>query len=243
MTTALITGANKGLGLEIARQLGAQGFTVWVGSRDRDRGEKAVAGLRGEGLDAHLVTLDVTDRASVDAAAERIARTPEALDVLVNNAAVNLRPEAGPSGEAIDDIRATFEVNVLGPIRVTQRFLPLLRRSPAPRIVMMSSGLGSIGATTDLRSENWNVVQAGYCASKAALNMITVKFAEELVAEGFKVNAADPGLTATDLTGHVGRPAAESAAIAVALATTHDFGPTAGFFHDGHVDAPAAHRW
>jgi NAD(P)-dependent dehydrogenase (short-subunit alcohol dehydrogenase family) len=229
MTTALITGANKGIGREIARELGRRGLTVWLGCRDVARGEQAARELRAEGLAANAVALDVTDADSVGAAAARLSE----LDVLVNNAGINLRPPDGPSGESVDDIRATFEVNVLGPIRVTQAFLPLLRRSAEPRIVMMSSGLGSLAETIDLRSENWNVGQAGYCASKAALNMVTLKFAKELLAEGFKVNAADPGLTATDLTAGIGQPVQQAAAAAVELATTGPYGPTAGFFRAG----------
>ncbi|MBL7259928.1 SDR family NAD(P)-dependent oxidoreductase [Paractinoplanes lichenicola] len=220
MTTALVTGANRGIGAEIARQLEARGIKVWRGSRKSGQNE---------------IQLDVSDQGSVDKAAQTIKQ----LDILINNAGVNFRPEQGPSGESVDDMRATFEINFLGPVRVTQAFLPLLRHSEAPRIVMMSSGLGSLTETVDLRSENWNVGHAGYCASKTALNMFTVKLAKELLNDGFKVNAADPGLTATELSGNVGRPVEEAAAIAVELATLGPYGPTAGFFQDGLTP----HHW
>ena len=243
-TTALVTGANKGIGFAIARQLGSNGHAVWLGCRDLDLGEAAAARLRAEGLDARNLALDVTDDDSVAVAAARLGEQVPALDVLVNNAGVNFRPVGGPSTEPVDDVRATFDVNVLGPMRVTHAFLPLLRRSPTARVVMMSSGLGSIAATLDPTSENWNVDQAGYCASKAALNMVTVKFAKELLSEGIKVNAADPGLTATDLTAQAGDRTPEvAAAVAVDLATLTAFGPTAGFFHAARLDAPTHHRW
>ena len=127
-------------------------------------------------------------------AAARLAEEPGVLDVLVNNAGISVgSPPPGVSEEAIDDVRAMFEVNTLGPLRVTQALLPLLRKSAAPRIVMMSSGLGSTSDTADMASLIWNVGAAGYSASKAALNMLTVKLAKALLAEGIKVNAADPG--------------------------------------------------
>lgn len=136
-----------------------------------------------------------------------------------------------------------FDVNALGPMRVTQAFLPLLRRAKGARIVMMSSGLGSLGDATDMAGLFWNVPFAGYYASRAALNMLTVKLAKELMPEGIKVNAADPGFSATDLNGHSGHRSVEEAAkVVVELATLDFMGPTAGFFHDGHA-AQSRHRW
>lgn len=230
-STALITGANKGIGFEIARQLGSRDFVVWLGSRNQERGDAAVAELRGEGIEANCLLLDVSDSNSVRIAAERLQGEIGALDALVNNAGINFGRPPPPSQESVDQMRAIFDVNVFGAVRVTQAFLPLLRKSAAARIVMISSGLGSIASTLDMTSENWNVGSAGYCASKTALNMITVKFAKELAAENIKVNAADPGLTATDLTGHLGnRTPADAAVVAVRLATLDKLGPTGGFF-------------
>ena len=244
-TNALVTGANKGIGLAIARQLGERGFAVWLGCRDADRGEKAAAGLREAGIDARAITLDVTHDDSVAAAAARIEAEAGVLEVLVNNAGISVgSPPPAVTGELVDDVRAMIEVNTLGPLRVTQAVLPLLRKSAAPRIVMMSSGLGSISDTTDMTSLIWNVGAAGYSASKAALNMLTVKFAKALLADGFKVNAADPGYTATDLNGHSGqRTVEEAAAIAVELATLGPMGPTGGFFNDGFAARMGRYRW
>ncbi|WP_428393502.1 SDR family oxidoreductase [Lichenicoccus sp.] len=242
--TALVTGANKGIGLAVARQLGERGFAVWLGCRDHERGESAAAQLRDAGIDARAVILDVADGESVRRAAANIASAVMALDVLVNNAGINLGAPGKVSEESVDGIRALFEVNAFGAVRVTQAFLPLLRKSAAGRIVMMSSGLASIAATRDMTSENWGVPYAGYSASKTALNMFTVKFAKELLADGIKVNAVDPGLTATDLNGHMGDRTVDAAAsIAVQLATIGPMGPTGGFFHDGSGTPFAAHAW
>ena len=230
-SNALITGANKGIGFEIARQLGSQDFVVWLGSRSQERGAAAAAELRKEGIEANCLLLDVSDNESVRIAAARLQGEIGALDALVNNAGINFGRPPPPSEELVDQMRAIFDVNVFGAVRVTQAFLPLLRKSAAARIVMISSGLGSITSTLDMTSENWNIGSAGYCASKSALNMITVKFAKELASENIKVNAADPGLTATDLTGHLGsRTPADAAVIAVRLASLDKLGPTGGFF-------------
>jgi len=244
-TNALVTGANKGIGLAIARQLGERGVAIWLGCRDADRGEKAAASLRAGGVDARSITLDVADGGSVTAAVARLEEEAGVLDVLVNNAGISVGgPPPKVIEESIDDVRAMFEVNTLGPLRVTQALLPLLRKSTAPRIVMMSSGLGSISDTADMTSLIWNVGAAGYSASKAALNMLTVKLAKALLADGIKVNAADPGYTATDLNGHTGtRTVEEAAAIAVELATLGPLGPTGGFFNDGHADKMGRYRW
>jgi len=242
--TCFITGANKGIGLAIARQLGQQGFTVWLGCRDLLKGEQAAAPLREAGIAAHPIVIDVTSDASVQAAVLTLAAQQDRLDVLVNNAGISLGAFPPASEESLDDIRNMFEVNTYGPLRVTQAMLPLLRKAPAARIVMMSSSLGSLEKTLDLRSDIWQVGAAGYCASKSALNMFTVKLAKELAGTSIKVNAADPGYTATDLNGHSGpRSVEQAAAIAVRLATLDAMGPTGGFFHDGYADSPARHPW
>lgn len=240
---ALVTGANKGIGLEVARQLGSRGYAIWLGCRDKGRGEAAASDLRASGIAARSVILDVTDDASVGTAAAKMAGEIDALDVLVNNAGVSIGAPATASEEAVGDIATMFEVNAIGPVRVAQAFLPMLRRSKAGRIVMMSSGLGSISDAGDMAGLFWTVGYAGYCASKAALNMLTVKLAKELLADGIKVNAADPGFTATDLNGHTGHRTVEQAAtVVVELATLGFIGPTAGFFHDGHA-GQTRHHW
>ena len=241
---ALVTGANKGIGLAIARQLGERDFAVWLGCRDQARGEAAAVALRDTGLDARALVLDVADESSLRAAAAHLGGEVAALDVLVNNAGISVGTPAKASEESVDDIQAMLEVNALGPIRVTQAFLPLLRKSDAGRVVMMSSGLGSLAAAADMASEMWIPGYAGYSASKAALNMLTLKLAKELMADGIKVNAADPGFTATDLNGHSGHRSVDQAAgIAVELATLGPLGPTGGFFHDGHADRLARYAW
>ena len=242
--TALITGANKGLGREIARQLGHKGYSVWLGCRDAGRGEQAAAALRDEGLDAHALALDVTDDASVRAAAVTYGKTSDTLDALVNNAGVANGGYAAPTAASLDDMRAVYEVNVFGPVRVTQAFAPFLRKAGQGRIVMMSSSLGSIGEQLDLTSGTYGVNLLGYNSSKSALNMITVSFAKELAAHGIKVNAANPGYVATDLNNHQGyRSVEQGAAIAVHLATLGPMGPTAGFFNDGTEKTVGRHAW
>jgi NAD(P)-dependent dehydrogenase (short-subunit alcohol dehydrogenase family) len=230
-STALVTGANKGIGFEIARQLGQQGYTVLLGARDTTRGEQAAAKLRNEGLEAHFLPLDVSDDSSITAAAATIRERFGALDMLVNNAGVQL-DDLPPSQLPIEVLRQTFEINVFGVVRVTQAMLPLLRASSAARIVNLGSAMGSLTLTSDphnLRSGYW---QLAYASSKAALNAVTVQFANELRATGIKVNAADPGYVATDLTGQQGFNSVEDGAIpAVRLATLSADGPTAGFFN------------
>ena len=229
---ALITGANKGIGKEIARQLAALGMTVLIGARDKGRGEEAAAELGG---DAHAVTLDVTDAASIEAAASQIEAEYGRLDVLVNNAGIAL--DRGPASTTdVDMMRRTYETNVFGVFAVTQAFLPLLKKSEAGRIVNHSSGLGSLTQNSD---PNWDfaaVKPAAYNSSKAALNMLTVIFAAELRDAGIKVNAADPGYTATDLNQNSGpRTVAQGATAAVRLATLPDDGPTGGYFDEDGV--------
>jgi len=229
--TALITGANKGIGLAIARQLGKAGYIVWLGCRDISRGEKAAHALRGDGIDARPVQLDVTDGASISNAVKTLQSEIGRLDILVNNAGLMFGSPPSLTEESIDEMQQMFNTNVLGVMRVTQAFLPLLRKSRAARIVMMSSGLSSLTDALDMRSETWTVGYGGYCASKTALNMLTVKLAKELDREGIKVNAVDPGLTSTDMTGNgLGHSPEEGARPALALATIHANGPTAGFY-------------
>jgi NAD(P)-dependent dehydrogenase (short-subunit alcohol dehydrogenase family) len=228
LRVALVTGANKGIGFETARQLGNMGITVLLGSREKGRGEKAVETLRGEGIDARLLVLDVGDRITIDRAAADVERDFGKLDVLVNNAGILLERIA-PSDCEIENLRKTFETNVIGLFAVTKVFLPLLRKAPAARIVNVSSALGSLSTMGDAqRLENKFLA---YSASKAALNMITVALGRELAGTKIKVNAAAPGYTATEMNNFSGtQTVAEGAVASVRLATLPDDGPTGGFF-------------
>jgi NAD(P)-dependent dehydrogenase (short-subunit alcohol dehydrogenase family) len=223
MTTTLITGANRGIGYETARQLVAAGHTVWIGSRDLARGRAAA-----EELGARAVQLDVTDDASVAAA----ALTIEALDVLVNNAAVEERGDGnaviGPVDVTADLVRKTFDTNVFGTVRVLHAFLPLLQCSAAPVVVNVSSGLGSLTVVSSMPADIYPGV--AYPASKAAVNMITVQYAKAL--PHLRINAADPGFTKTNLNGNTGtQTVAEGAEVVVRLAQVGPDGPTGGLFN------------
>ncbi len=238
---ALVTGANKGIGRAIAEQLAGLGLTVVAAARDGRRGEDTAAQLRAGGADVHPITLDVTDPATIEAAAGQIARRFGRLDVLVNNAGI-----AGPAGGRgrqipgsadLDVIRAVFETNFFGVIRVTDALLPLLRRSPAARIVNVSSGTGSLHHKTDPAHYMSKLpAAAAYPVSKTALNALTVQYAKALADDHIMVNAVAPGACATDFTRNlpypVTRTAAQGAAIAVRLATAGPGGATGGFFDD-----------
>ncbi|MBM2710474.1 SDR family oxidoreductase [Mesorhizobium caraganae] len=231
--TAVVTGANKGIGREIARRLATMGFKVWLGARDAERGMAAEQELHAEGLDVQWLALDVTQDDSVAAAAKTVSAESAGLDVLVNNAGIAINYELPPSEQHLADIRATYEVNVFGPIRVTQAFLPLLLAAPAARIVMVSSSTGSIGRALDSGTPNHAINLLGYGSSKTALNAITVAFARELAPSGIKINAAAPGYTATDLNGFKGhRTVQQAAEIVIHLATLDADGPNAGYFND-----------
>ncbi|WP_027342853.1 SDR family oxidoreductase [Hamadaea tsunoensis] len=239
---ALITGANKGIGFEIARALGRDGNTVLLGARSPERGTAAADALRNENLDAHYLHLDVTDDVSVTAAAKRIEQEWGRLDILVNNAGI-ARPDGGqrshdpadwlPSRQGVDSMRSVFEVNVFGVVTVTNAMLPLLRTAAAGRIVNVSSEVGSMSVMLDQTGPLWPMVNLQYPASKAALNMVTVAYAKELWNTEIKVNAVSPGYTATDLNERTGYKTPEAgAAIAVRLALVGEDGPTGGFFDD-----------
>jgi len=231
--SAVVTGANKGIGREVARRLATDGFKMWLDARDAVQGTRAAQELQAEGLDVRWLKIDVTRDESVAAAVRTVGNESARLDVLVNNAGVAINYDLPPSEQAVADIKATYEVNVFGPIRVTQAFLPLLLAAVAPRIVMVSSYSGSIGRTLDPATPSYSVNMLGYGSSKAALNAITVSFAKELATQGVRVNAAAPGYTATDLNRHKGRRTVQQAAgIIVRLAELDADGPTAGFFDD-----------
>ncbi|HEX5595176.1 MAG TPA: SDR family oxidoreductase [Micromonosporaceae bacterium] len=245
--TALVTGANKGIGRATAEQLAALGMTVLIGARNPQRGEEAAAALRAAGGDAHAITLDVTDSATVRAAARQVEERFGHLDVLINNAGITgsgqVAPQDAtdqiPSSVNLDMVRAVFETNVFGVIAVTNAMLPLLRRSPAPRIVNVSSGAASLALTSDPDGPLATMLpaSAAYSPSKTALNALTVQYANELRKDGILVNVVAPGYVATDINNHSGHlTPAQGAAVLVRLATLGADGPTGGFFSaDGPV--------
>ena len=235
---ALITGANKGIGFEVARQIGRAGVTVLLGARDKAAGEKAVAVLTGEGIGAHHVKIAVTDRSSIAAATAAIAAAFGRLDILVNNAGINDPTDGLPSAASLDAVERVLRTNFVGAVAVTQAMLPLLRAAQAGRIVNVSSGLGSLTQNGDPAYPSAATKLIGYSASKAALNMFTVQLAYELRDSAIKVNSADPGYTATDLNGHRGHQTIpEGAAEAIRLALLPDDGPT-GTYSDSKGIVP-----
>jgi NAD(P)-dependent dehydrogenase (short-subunit alcohol dehydrogenase family) len=239
---ALVTGANKGIGRAAAEQLAALGMTVLIGARDPRRGEEAAAALRAAGGDAHAVTLDVTDPTTIRAAAEQVEERFGRLDLLINNAGITgsgrVAPadahDQVPSSVDLDKVRAVFETNVFGVIAVTNAMLPLLRRSPAPRIVNVSSHAASLTINSDPGGPLAPLPpSAAYTPSKTALNALTVQYAHELRRDGILVNAAAPGYVDTDSNNHTGfLTPAQGAAVLVRLATLGADGPTAGFFSE-----------
>ncbi|AGB83170.1 short-chain dehydrogenase of unknown substrate specificity [Serratia sp. FGI94] len=229
--TALITGANKGIGLAIAKGLARQGFRVWITARDRRRGEEAVQHLQAEGLTVQLLIMDVTDDASVRQAAATLSAVTDRLNVLINNAGVLLDASVAPSQTRLSDMKNTFEVNLFGPVRVTQAFLPLLQTAENASVIMLGSGLGSLALITDEASIYSTVNLLSYSASKVALSAATVCFARELAERGIKVNVVEPGNVKTDLNGNTGELTPEQGAMPVlriALAEGHS--PTGKFF-------------
>ncbi|MCA5894327.1 SDR family oxidoreductase [Isoptericola sp. NEAU-Y5] len=226
---ALVTGANKGIGFAVARGLGTEGFRVAVGARDDARRDAAVEKLRADGVDAFGVALDVTSDRSVAAAAQAIDAEAGRLDVLVNNAGISGRFDGGaqdPTTLDLDVLRTVLDTNVLGVVRVTNAMLPLLERSRAPRIVNMSSDMGSLELHT-------GPILATYASSKTMVNALTVQYARRLADGPVVVNSACPGYVATDFTGHAGpRTPEQGAAIAIRLACLPDDGPRGGFFNE-----------
>lgn len=226
---ALVTGANKGIGYEIAAGLGALGHRVGVAARDELRREMAVEKLRADGVDAFGVPLDVTSEESVRAAAELIEKQIGRLDVLINNAGIGGAWPQDPTTLDLDVLRTVLDTNVFGVIRVTNALLPLLRRSAAPRIVNISSNMGSLALQT-------GPIMAAYAPSKTFLNAVTVQYARQLAGTGLLVNAACPGYVATDFTGHQGsRTPEQGAATPICLATLPPDGPSGSFFDDDGV--------
>ena len=234
MTTskvALITGAGKGLGFEIARQLGQRGITVVVAARDLAKAEQAAARLSAEGIRAEPVQLDVTSQSDIAALPGFFREQFGRLDILINNAGINL-DSSGPVTP--DSMRATFETNTVAPFAVTQALLPLLREAPAGRIVNHSSIMGSLSVMGNSAQASDEVTAPAYCASKAALNMLTVIQARQLAGTNLRVKAAHPGWVKTDMgTDAAPMEIIDGAKTAVALALLPDDGPTGEFFHLG----------
>jgi len=232
---ALITGANKGIGFEIARQLGAQSIIVLVGARDRGRGDEAARRLQLDGIEASAIHIDVTDQVTINAAASFIDQAYGKLDILVNNAGISLKEGRVPPSELdVEVFRLMYETNVFGVFSVTKAMLPLLRRSDAGRIVNMSSPMGSLTLNSDLNSFYVRMPPLlAYNSSKTAVNAITVFLANELRNTNIKVNSVSPGYVATDLNDHSGMLTPQQGAkTPVTFATLPADGPTGGFFEE-----------
>jgi NAD(P)-dependent dehydrogenase (short-subunit alcohol dehydrogenase family) len=227
---AFITGANKGLGFETARQLGQMGIKIFMGCRDEQRGREALETLVGEGIDAVYVNLDVTNQDTIDEAVQFVDREVGKLDILVNNAGISIQ-HSPPSEMAMEELRTTFDTNFFGAFAVTKTFLPLLRKSENACIVNVSSSLGSLFHMSDLQSRVSQQDTIAYAMSKTALDALTVLFASELRSTGIKVNAICPGYTATALNNFTGPQTPEEAVkVIVRYATLPPEGPTGGYF-------------
>jgi NAD(P)-dependent dehydrogenase (short-subunit alcohol dehydrogenase family) len=245
MKKALITGANRSIGFETARQLLQNGYYVFLGSRNLDLGRKAAEQLKAEGLSqVEAIQLDVTSDASVAAAQAEIASKTQVLDVLINNAGINGGwPQAALSA-SIDQFKQVFDTNVYGVVRVTQAFIALLRQSPQPRIVNVSSSGCSLTLHCDPTWKYYHHKAAVYPASKAALNMYTINLAYELRDTAFKVNAVCPGFVATDFNGHRGTGTVQEAGTRISkYAMLAEDGPTGKFISEEHNPETGACPW
>jgi NAD(P)-dependent dehydrogenase (short-subunit alcohol dehydrogenase family) len=245
MKKALITGANRSIGYEAARQLLKLGYHVYIGSRSLEKGQEAVAKLKEEGLaEAEALQLDVTSEGSVKAAAAAVAAKADSLDVLINNAGISGGFPQTASGVATSVIEDVFATNFFGVARVTRAFLDLLRKSDQPRIVNVTSGLGSLTLHTDPTWKYYPVKGAAYNTSKAALNMYTITLAYELRDTAFKVNAVDPGYTATEFNHFSGPGSIEDAAARLVKCATIDAGgPSGAFFSEDNAPDTGISPW
>ncbi len=245
MKTALITGANKSIGFETARQLLTKGYFVYLGSRDAQKGEEAVRQLQAEGFTLiEPLVIDVDNQDSIRKARQRLGEKITSLDVLVNNAGISGGFPQPASDTNIDVFRQVFETNFFGVIETTQAFLDLLRQSSEPRIVNVTSGLGSLTLHSDPTWKYYHAKGACYTSSKAALNAYTVVLAYELRDTAFKVNAVDPGYTATDFNHHSGPGTVSDAASRVVKAALLDAdGPTGQFFSDDNNPETGISPW
>ena len=236
---ALVTGATRGIGLETVRQLAEAGVHTLLAGRDRARAVQAALKLQSQGLPVEAIALDVTDAASIAAAAAEVERRHGRLDILVNNAGILADdPAGGVAGQSLDAWRTTFDTNLFGLIAVTQAFLPLLRKSAAGRIVNVSSALGSISLHADPASLIYDMKLPAYNVSKSAVNAWTVQLAWELKDSAIKVNTIHPGYVKTDMNHVDGEQRGEldvpdGARTSVRLALVDETGPNGGFFHLG----------
>jgi NAD(P)-dependent dehydrogenase (short-subunit alcohol dehydrogenase family) len=233
MKTVLITGANKGIGFETAKQLAQSGYFVYVGSRDKTKGTDAIKRLKDLGIsNAEFIELDVTNIDSIQKAKETLESKIESLDVLINNAGISGGLPQNMSSIKMDDLRKVFDTNFFGAVQTTQQFLPLLKKSNEPRIVNVSSELGSLSVHNTTQNPNYKIYDA-YSCSKTALNAFTVMLANELGDSSFKINSVTPGYTATDLNNFKGTESAEKTAkVIVKYATVSSDGPTGKFFKE-----------
>ncbi|WP_439555622.1 SDR family oxidoreductase [Dyadobacter sp.] len=245
MKTALVTGANKGIGLEVAKQLSQNGLFVYIGSRNLNSGQDAAKKLSAEGFEnVKAIQLDVTDPQSIQAAKNLIATETGSLDILINNAGISGGFQQSALATGSDVFKTVYETNVFGVVDVTQAMLELLKKSEEPRIVNVSTSMASLNLAADLSNANYPTRYVAYQSSKAALNMYTINLAYELRDTTFKVNAVCPGWTKTDFTGYQGTSTAEEAAqriIKFALIDKH--GPTGQFFSEEYFPAPANCPW
>ena len=245
MTTVLITGANRSIGLETAKQLSQEGAFVYLGSRDLEKGEAIVKELKEQGF-AHIkaIEIDVTNPESISSAKNLVGEEQGKLDILINNAGI-LGPQLQTAAEtSVENIKEVFETNFFGVINVTQAFLELLKKSDSPRISNITSGLGSLTLHSDPSWKYYQVKTAAYGSSKSALNAYTIVLAYELKDSNFKVNAIDPGYTATDFNHHSGPGSVESAASFIIKHTLTDAdAPTGQFFSNDIEDASGISPW
>jgi NAD(P)-dependent dehydrogenase (short-subunit alcohol dehydrogenase family) len=245
MKSALVTGANKGIGFEIVKQLAQKGFYVYLGCRNLDNGLSAVKKLNDKGINnIEVIQLDVTNQASVNEARKLIGDKTKTLDVLVNNAGISGVFEQSALGTEIDQYETVYNTNVFGVVRVTQAFIDLLTESSEPRIVNVSTAMASLSMAADLYGNNYSKRFVVYQSSKAALNMYTINLAFELRDTPFKVNAVCPGYTQTDFTGHQGTSTPEQAGQRIVkYALLDQDGPTGQFFSEEYFPAPANCPW
>jgi NAD(P)-dependent dehydrogenase (short-subunit alcohol dehydrogenase family) len=238
MKTVLITGANKGIGFETARQLAQLGYFVYLGSRDKIKGLDALEKLKALGTNnVDYVEIDVTDIDSIKKAKQELESKIDVLDVLINNAGISGGQPQNMSSLEIKNLRKVFDTNFFGAVQTTQEFIPLLKRSGEPRIVNVSSGLGSLTVHSTTQNLNFALYDA-YSCSKTALNAFTVMLANEYSDTNFKINSVTPGYTATDLNQHKGTQTVEQGAkVIVKYATVDNSGPTGKFLkEDGEID-------
>ncbi len=246
MKKALITGANKSIGFETARQLLQKGYFVYLGARNLENGNSAVKILHEEGLhEVQAIRIDVADASSINAARTTIGNSTDVLDVLINNAGISGgMPPQTALGTDMDIFREVFDVNFFGVVMVTQAFIDLMKKSAEPRIVNVTSGLGSLTLHSDPAWKSYHINTAVYSSSKAALNMYTIALAYELRETVFKVNVVDPGYTATDFNGHSGPGSVEDAAARlVKAATIAGDGPSGKFFSDDNAPETGISPW